>query len=200
MASSTARPLPVQPSPWLPIAATLTLALASGICHAQASGAPAKPAPAAAAQPAPKPATKPAAKAAPKAAPAAPAAAALPAASAEQLTAADITHVGDYACEFDEVVKVAHHPQHRGYVDVQHRKAVYTMKPVLSSTGALRLEDVRGRMLMLQIANKSMLMDTRVGQRVVDGCVHEKQRAFANPPAGQSLGIAPPAAGASAPR
>ena len=50
------------------------------------------------------------------------------------------------------------------------------MKPVLSSTGALRLEDVKGRMLMLQIANKSMLLDTQVGQRIVDGCVHEKQR------------------------
>lgn len=192
MALFTARTLPVRSAFWLPAAATLTLALASGVCSAQASGAPAKPAPAAAAKPAPKPAAK--------AAPAAAAAAALPAASAEQLTAAEITHVGDYACEFDEVVKVAHHPQHRGYVDVQHRKAVYTMKPVLSSTGALRLEDVRGRMLMLQIANKSMLMDTRVGQRVVDGCVHEKQRAFANQPPGQSLGIAPAAAGASAPR
>jgi hypothetical protein len=32
-------------------------------------------------------------------------------------------------------------------------------------------------MLMLQIANKSMLMDTKIGQRVVDECVHEKQRA-----------------------
>ena len=37
------------------------------------------------------------------------------------------------------------------------------MKPVLSSTGALRLEDVKGRVLMLQIANKSMLMDTQAG-------------------------------------
>jgi hypothetical protein len=52
------------------------------------------------------------------------------------------------------------------------------MKPVMSSTGALRLEDVKGRMLMIQIANKSMVMDTKIGQRLVDGCVHEKQRAF----------------------
>jgi hypothetical protein len=53
------------------------------------------------------------------------------------------------------------------------------MKPVLSSTGALRLEDVKGRMLMIQIANKSMVMDTQIGQRLVDGCMHEKQREFA---------------------
>ena len=61
---------------------------------------------------------------------------------------------------------------------------------MLSSTGALRLEDVKGRMLMLQIANKSMLMDTQLGQRVVDGCVHEKQRLATAAAAGQ-----PPAAG-----
>ena len=54
----------------------------------------------------------------------------------------------------------------------------WVMKQVLSSTGAMRLEDVKGRMLMIQIANKSMVMDTQIGQRLVDGCVHEKQRAF----------------------
>ena len=64
------------------------------------------------------------------------------------------------------------------------------MKPVLSSTGALRLEDVRGRMLMLQIANKSMLMDAQIGQRLVDGCVHEKQRAATAAAAGQPAGEA----------
>jgi hypothetical protein len=63
-----------------------------------------------------------------------------------------------------------------GYLDVKHRKSTWIMKPVLSHTGALRLEDVKGRMLMLQIADKSMLMDTQIGQRVVDNCVHEKQR------------------------
>jgi len=49
------------------------------------------------------------------------------------------------------------------------------MKPVLSSTGALRLEDVKGQTMMLQIAYKSMLMDVKVGRRLVDECVHEKQ-------------------------
>jgi hypothetical protein len=51
---------------------------------------------------------------------------------------------------------------------------------VLSSTGALRLEAVKGNTLLLQIANKSMLMDQKAGRRVVDGCVHEKQRASAD--------------------
>jgi hypothetical protein len=45
----------------------------------------------------------------------------------------------------------------------------------LSSTGALRLEDVKGQTLMLQIAHKSMLMDVKIGQRLVDDCMHAKQ-------------------------
>lgn len=149
----------------------------------------AKPAPAA-----PKPAAKPVAKVPAKAAPAA---AALPAATADQVQAAEMAHLGAYDCEFGQTVRVEHHPRHAGYVDVHHQKNVWTMKPVLSSTGALRLEDVRGRMLMLQVANKSMVMDVKLGQRVLDGCLHEKQKAFVKPADSDGLGIAP---AASAPR
>ena len=50
------------------------------------------------------------------------------------------------------------------------------MKPVRSSTGAVRLEEVgNGPMLMVQIPTKSMLMDTARGRRIVDACVHEMQ-------------------------
>ena len=63
---------------------------------------------------------------------------------------------------------------------------------------ALRLEDVTGRTLMLQIANKSMLMDTQIGQRVLDGCVHEKQRAAMAAAAGQPAGEALLQGGAAA--
>ena len=49
------------------------------------------------------------------------------------------------------------------------------MRPVLSSTGAVRLEDVKGQTLMLQIAYKSMLMDVGAGRRLADNCVHEVQ-------------------------
>ena len=123
----------------------------------------------------------------------------LPTASTEQLAAAGIAHLGDYACELGDSVHVQATPKNEGYIDVHHKKAVYTMTPVLSSTGALRLEDVHGRMFYLQIANKSMLMDQKAGQRVVDGCVHEKQRAAAAAPPTQSLGIAPEPAPAPAP-
>jgi hypothetical protein len=65
---------------------------------------------------------------------------------------------------------------HEHYVDVKHLKSTYVMKPVLSSTGAVRLEDVRGEALMVQIAAKSMLLNTKTAQRIVDACVSEKQR------------------------
>ena len=115
----------------------------------------------------------------------------LPVAPGEQLAAAALAFFGDYACEFNEVINVDIDRKFDGYVDVRHRHQSWIMKPVLSHTGALRLEDVKGRMLLLQIANKSMLMDTQIGQRVVDNCVHERQREAARGPAGESLGIEP---------
>ncbi|ODU08927.1 MAG: hypothetical protein ABS84_10650 [Rubrivivax sp. SCN 71-131] len=128
----------------------------------------------------------------------APAALVLPPASIEQLAAAARAYFGSYACEFNQSVSVATNGRHEGYVDVAFGKSLWTMKPVLSSTGALRLEDVKGRMLLLQIATKSMLMDTVAGRRTIDNCVHEKQRNVAQPAPGQSLGIDPALAAAAA--
>jgi hypothetical protein len=102
----------------------------------------------------------------------------LPPADAAQIEAAERTHFGPYSCDFDQTIDVSLNPKTAGYVDVKFGKNLYTMKPVLSSTGALRLEDVTGRTLLLQIANKSMLMDVKAGRRLVDACMHEKQRAF----------------------
>ena len=103
----------------------------------------------------------------------------LPQADQSQLDAAERTHFGVYECDFKQTIDVGMNPKYPGYVDVKFKKDTWTMKPSVSSTGALRLEDVKGRILLLQIANKSMLMDTKIGQRLVDACVHEKQRAAA---------------------
>ena len=133
--------------------------------------AAAKPATAAASHPAAKKPAAAAAKPAPKAA----ASKALPAATPEQLTAADRALKGSYDCDFNQKINVSQNNS-QGYVDVTSGKSKYTMKPIITSTGALRMEDVTGRMLLLQIANKSMLMDTKLGQRVVDNCVHPSQK------------------------
>lgn len=120
------------------------------------------------------PAAKPAAPAK-KAAAKAPVDEPLPPSTGEQNAAASMTYFGHYDCEMNQAVEVSLNPKYDGYIDVTFGKQKYTMKPVLSSTGALRLEDVKGQALLLQIAYKSMLMDIKAGRRMVDECVHEKQ-------------------------
>ncbi|MEQ1685411.1 MAG: hypothetical protein ABL916_17345 [Burkholderiaceae bacterium] len=123
------------------------------------------------------PAAKPAAKgpAATKKAAPAPAAAAEPvAASPAQLAAAERVFYGTYLCEFDKSVQVSSIPKFPGYAELRFGKSVYVMKPVASETGAIRLEDVKGETLVIQIANKSMLLNVKSGQRLLDGCVSEK--------------------------
>ena len=113
-----------------------------------------------------------------------------------QLAAAERAYLGDYACEFKESVHINKHPKVAGYINVAWKKQVITMKPVLSSTGALRLEDVTGRTLMIQIANKSMLLDTKIGQRLLDDCVHPEQTKLME--AAKAARIADPEAEAAA--
>ena len=126
------------------------------------------------AKPAPKTPVKAVAKKPAK--PAAPAVPAMPDADAEQLEAAKLAYLGRYECELKKSIDIEPHPDKPGYVDVHWEKQTFTMKPVRSSTGALRLEDVAGRTLMVQIANKSMLLDVKIGQRLVDDCVSPGQR------------------------
>ena len=131
---------------------------------AAAQTAPAKPAAAKAAAP----------KAAPKA-PAKPETI-IPDAYPEQVKAAEMVYYGKYDCEFNQTVDIAQSPKYPAYVTVKHNKGEWLMKPVLSSTGAIRLEDVRGETLMVQIASKSMLLNTMTAHRIVDDCVSPKQR------------------------
>jgi len=117
-------------------------------------------------------------------------------ASDEQRHAYTLAHLGEYQCEFKRMIRVLAHPRQEGYVDLHFDKQVVTARPVLSSTGAVRLEDVKGRYLMVQIAFKSMLMDTKLGQRVADECLHDAhhdaRRAAAEAPPAEGLGITGP--------
>lgn len=122
------------------------------------------------------------AKAAPPQAPAA-----LGEANPEQLLASSLVLLGPYDCEFKQTLSVSKHPVN-GYVVVTFSSKAYTMKPVRSSTGAVRLEEVAGGpMLMVQIPSKSMLMDTVRARRIVDACVHEEQAKEVSAP--NSLGM-----------
>jgi hypothetical protein len=85
--------------------------------------------------------------------------------------------IGRYECEFGKRVSVARNAANNGYFNLSFGSQSWLMKPVLTQTGTIRLEDVKGATLMIQILTKSMLMDIKAGHRVVDGCVHEVQRA-----------------------
>lgn len=99
----------------------------------------------------------------------------LDAANPEQMLATAATYLGAYDCEFKQTLSISKHAT-EGYVVVTFGSHAYTMKPVRSSTGAVRLEEVgNGPMLLVQIPTKSMLMDTARGRRIVDSCVNEIQ-------------------------
>ena len=137
------------------------IACSLGSASALAADAPAKPA------------AKSAAKG--KTAPA-PIAFTVPDAQPDQVKAAELVFYGPYECEFNQTVDIAQSQKYSGYVDVKHGGKGWLMKPVLSSTGAIRLEDVRGETLMVQIASKSMLLNVKTAHRIVDDCVSPKQR------------------------
>ena len=145
-------------------ALTVAFACTAG-STAWAADVPAKPA---------KPAAKAAATA--PAAKKAPAQPAVPEPTPDQQKAAELVYYGVYECEFNQTVNISPSQQHLFYVDVKHAKSSWLMKPVLSTTGAVRLEDVRGESLMVQIAAKSMLLSTKTGHRIVDDCISPRQR------------------------
>ena len=97
--------------------------------------------------------------------------------SETQLQIADRVHTGDAACEFNQVVNLARIDGQPGHFRLTHKKVAYTVVPEETTTGALRLEDKKAGIVWLQIPSKSMLMNSKVGQRLVDNCLHPEQRA-----------------------
>lgn len=127
----------------------------------------------------------------------------LPEASPEQLDAAKRVLIGRYECEFGKKLLIDANDTNRGYFNLRQGKDVWVVKPVVSSTGAVRLEDSKDTVLLIQILTKSMLLNVKTGRRLVDGCVHEVQRAAEeelrkNPP--KSVFDTPAADAASSPK
>lgn len=130
----------------------------------------------AAAQTAGKPAAKPHASRSAKPAPAPVREPVIEDATPDQVKAADLVFYGRHDCEFGQSLTVAQSLKHSAYVELRDGKSTWLMKPVLSSTGAIRLEDVKGQTLLVQIAAKSMLLDVKAGKRLNDECICDKQR------------------------
>ena len=93
----------------------------------------------------------------------------------EELAVAERVHTGHIACELGASVNVTPDPKAPGRFHISGKGFAYHMTPVVSSTGAVRLEDTQRGAVWLQIANKSMLMNQKLGQRLADECMSPAQ-------------------------
>lgn len=97
--------------------------------------------------------------------------------TAGQMDVASRVLTGRADCEFGEHVSVDAHPTAAGHFKLSYKKAVYTMVPQETTSGAVRLEDKKNGIVWIQIPAKSMLMNSKIGQRMVDSCMASEQRA-----------------------
>ena len=107
--------------------------------------------------------------------------------SAEDIELAKRVYVGSIPCELGAAVSITPNEKRPGFFVVQTKNTRFSMHPVESRTGAIRLEDPKAGALWLQLGNKSMLMSQKLGQRLADECMSPAQVTFAgemkkNPP------------------
>jgi len=81
---------------------------------------------------------------------------------------------GAYVCEHAEKLQLRPDavPDH---LDLQWKGQHWSLRQVDSKSGAMRFEDADARVVWIQLANKSMLLDQRQGRRLLDECQHDVQ-------------------------
>lgn len=104
-----------------------------------------------------------------------------------ELAIAERVQVGNLPCELGASVTLTADEKAPGYFNMQGKNFKYRMFPVATTTGAIRLEDQKAGAVWLQLANKSMLMNQKLGIRLADECMSPAQVAMAevlkrNPP------------------
>ncbi len=92
---------------------------------------------------------------------------------------------GSFPCFDNKTVTISQAGSDPNVFTVAGGGKSYTMIATQTSTGTVRLEDKSRGGLWLQLGNKSMLMDTRLGQRVADDCTSARQRAVGEQIQGQ---------------
>ncbi|WP_157045826.1 hypothetical protein [Polaromonas sp. JS666] len=112
-----------------------------------------------------------------------------------ELVIAERVHVGSLPCELGASVTLTPDTKAPGYFDLQGKNFKYRMFPVATTTGAIRLEDRKAGAVWLQLANKSMLMNQKLGIRLADECVSPSQVAVA-----EAMKLNPPASVLDAPK
>ena len=87
--------------------------------------------------------------------------------------------IGNIPCELGQSVNLRADANAPGYFHLQLKNQRFHLRPVMSATGALRLEDPARGAVWIQLANKSMLMDQKQGRRLADECMSPLQAAYA---------------------
>ena len=93
----------------------------------------------------------------------------------EDIEIAKRVFVGNIPCELGNSVTLTPSTRRAGFFLVQTKAARFSMHPVESRTGAIRLEDPKRGAMWLQLGNKSMLMSQKLGQRLADECMSPEQ-------------------------
>ena len=96
-----------------------------------------------------------------------------------ELAIAERVYTGKLPCELGAFVTLMPDSKTPGFFDVRVKNLKFRMFPVETTTGAIRLEDRKAGAVWLQLANKSMLMNQKLGQRLADACMNPAQVAVA---------------------
>ena len=93
----------------------------------------------------------------------------------ELLEVSSRVSTGKVPCELGAHVTLTANPESAGRFILALGRERHYMEPVLTSTGAVRLEDMTSGAVWLQLANKSMLMNQKLGKRMADVCMNAQQ-------------------------
>lgn len=97
----------------------------------------------------------------------------------EELGIAHWVEEGTFACEEGGPITMTADTDSTGHFMLAHKGNHYRVSPRVSLTGAVRLENSAGSIVLLQLANKSMLLAPKQGSRLADGCMSETQKLVA---------------------
>lgn len=97
----------------------------------------------------------------------------------KELAVVEHVLVGTKPCELGKQVRIEPDEQQPGYFRLTAGTHQYRLRPVETTTGAVRLEDKALGAVWIQLPHKSMLMNQKLGRRLADECISPVQRAAA---------------------
>ncbi|KAF1046340.1 MAG: hypothetical protein GAK35_01025 [Herbaspirillum frisingense] len=90
--------------------------------------------------------------------------------AATQPTWATQLVTGNFSCEMGNKVELRMDGRVTDGVTLTWKGNSYTMNPVSTSTGAVRLENRSEGLVWIQIPSKSMLLNSKIGQQLANDC------------------------------